>query len=293
LGRLLGAVHLPDEIERLKPVLAKLRRMQLGCRSEKLDLQIERLEFKLEDLEAEAAVAEAQAPAEMAPRRKAERKPLPVHLPDDESVLRGPGRLPGLWRQAERPGRRRVGGAGICAGELAHHPPCSPEAGLRLLRSNRAGTGSQPSPRTRPACAGFAGTCAGSEVCRPCAPVPTEHDLRARGRGAGALPAGQLGARGQRAATPAEALRRHVFAAAKLHADDTPPPVLAAGTGKTCTARLWTHVRGDRPSGATEPPTVSFAYSPDRKGGHPQAHLAKPAQILTLHVSIDDVAPSV
>jgi hypothetical protein len=35
------------------------------------------------------------------------------------------------------------------------------------------------------------------------------------------------------------ALRRHVFAAAKLHADDTPLPVLAPGNGKTRTA---THV---------------------------------------------------
>ena len=30
-----------------------------------------------------------------------------------------------------------------------------------------------------------------------------------------------------------EALRRHVMAAQKLHADDTPVPVLAPGNGKT------------------------------------------------------------
>lgn len=62
--------------------------MQFGRRCEKLDQQIEQLELKLEDLEAEAAVAEAQAPVEMAPRRKAERKPLPAHLPREERVLR-------------------------------------------------------------------------------------------------------------------------------------------------------------------------------------------------------------
>jgi len=33
-------------------------------------------------------------------------------------------------------------------------------------------------------------------------------------------------------------------------------------------------VRDDRASGASEPPAVWFAYSPDRKGEHPQAHLA-------------------
>lgn len=71
----------------------------------------------------------------------------------------------------------------------------------------------------------------------------------------------------------AEALRRDVFATDKLHADDTPLPVLAPGKGKTRTARLWSYVRDDRASGATEPPAVWFAYSPDRKGEHPQAHL--------------------
>jgi transposase len=70
-----------------------------------------------------------------------------------------------------------------------------------------------------------------------------------------------------------EALRRYVFGCDKLHADDTPVPVLAPGTGKTKTGRLWTYVRDDRPSGSTDPPAVWFAYSPDRKGDHPQRHL--------------------
>ena len=72
-----------------------------------------------------------------------------------------------------------------------------------------------------------------------------------------------------------EALRRHVMAAQKLHADDTPVPVLAPGNGKTKTGRLWTYVRDDRPAGDQTPPAVWFAYSPDRKGEHPQAHLSK------------------
>ena len=71
-----------------------------------------------------------------------------------------------------------------------------------------------------------------------------------------------------------DAIRRHVLAGTKLHADDTPIPVLAPGNGKTKTARLWTYVRDDRPSGATTPPAVWFAYTPDRKGIHPQTHLA-------------------
>ena len=69
------------------------------------------------------------------------------------------------------------------------------------------------------------------------------------------------------------ALRDHVFAASKLHADDTPVPVLMPGTGKIRQARLWTYVRDDRPHGGTAAPAVWFLYSPDRKGIHPQTHL--------------------
>ena len=47
------------------------------------------------------------------------------------------------------------------------------------------------------------------------------------------------------------------------------------GMGKTKTGRLWTYVRDDRPAGDQTPPAVWFAYSPDRKGEHPQAHLSE------------------
>jgi transposase len=70
-----------------------------------------------------------------------------------------------------------------------------------------------------------------------------------------------------------EALRRYVLTASKLHADDTPVPVLAPGNGRTKTGRLWTYVRDDRPSGDTAAAAVWFAYSPDRKGEHPERHL--------------------
>ncbi|CAB3807409.1 hypothetical protein LMG27177_06329 [Paraburkholderia fynbosensis] len=70
-----------------------------------------------------------------------------------------------------------------------------------------------------------------------------------------------------------EALRSHVMSATKLHADDTPVPVLAPGNGKTKTGRLWAYVRDDRTSADMTPPAVWFAYTPDRKGIHPQKHL--------------------
>ena len=64
----------------------------------------------------------------------------------------------------------------------------------------------------------------------------------------------------------------HALAAERLHGDDTTVPVLAKG--KTDTGRCWVYVRDDRPFGGTSPPAAMFYYSRDRKGEHPQAHLA-------------------
>jgi transposase len=71
-----------------------------------------------------------------------------------------------------------------------------------------------------------------------------------------------------------EVLRRYVMRTDKLHGDDTPLPVLAPGTGRTKIGRFWTYVRDSRPAGDIAPPAVWFTYSPDRKGEHPQRHLA-------------------
>lgn len=78
----------------------------------------------------------------------------------------------------------------------------------------------------------------------------------------------------------AEALRRYVLATDKLHGDDTPVPVLAPGMGRTRTGRFWTYVRDNRSAGDKAAPAVWFAFSPDRKGEHPQAHLATFSGIL-------------
>src|SRR6202521_5001663 len=70
----------------------------------------------------------------------------------------------------------------------------------------------------------------------------------------------------------------HVMAAERLHGDDTTVPVLAKG--KTNTGRLWIYVRDDKTFGGGGPPAAIFHYSRDRRGEHPQAHLAGYAGIL-------------
>ena len=67
-------------------------------------------------------------------------------------------------------------------------------------------------------------------------------------------------------------LEAHVFAAERLHGDDTTVPVLAKG--KTDTGRCWVYVRDDRPFGGQDPPAAMFYYSRDRGGEHAQRHLA-------------------
>ena len=85
--------------------------------------------------------------------------------------------------------------------------------------------------------------------------------------------AGWVGAASQLLAPLVDTIHEHVLAGSKIHADDTPVPVLAPGNGKTKTGRLWTYVRDDRPAGEDTAPAVWFAYSEDRKGDHPRRHL--------------------
>ncbi|PPD10194.1 MAG: IS66 family transposase [Methylocystis sp.] len=73
-------------------------------------------------------------------------------------------------------------------------------------------------------------------------------------------------------------IEAHVLAAERLHGDDTIVPVLAKG--KTDTGRCWVYVRDDAPFGGAGPPAAIFYYSRDRKGEHPQGHLAGYSGIL-------------
>lgn len=75
------------EIEQLKLQIAKLRRMQFGRKSEKLDRKIEQLETRLEDLIAEDGATEQNETAPALTRRKSVRQPLPSHLVREERIL--------------------------------------------------------------------------------------------------------------------------------------------------------------------------------------------------------------
>jgi len=75
------------ELEHLKLLIAKLRRMHFGRSSEKLDRQIAQRELQLEELEISqdkilATARAARPPEPAAPKRQ----PLPEHLPRERRV---------------------------------------------------------------------------------------------------------------------------------------------------------------------------------------------------------------
>ncbi|MEN7528668.1 IS66 family transposase [Cupriavidus sp. DL-D2] len=265
------------EIEHLKLLIAKLRRMQFGRKSEKLDHQIEQLELRLEELEAD----EGAAPVRIgrAPRvlpEQAQRKPLPSHLPRDVQV-----HLPvSAERCADCGGAMKPLGEDI-AEQLEYVP-----ASFRVIRHVRpkfacscCDTIVQAPAPSRPIDRGIAGPGLLAHVLvskfADHVPLYRQSVIYAR-EGVElhrSLLAKWVGHSAALLQPLVEVLRRHVMAASKLHADDTPVPVLAPGNGKTKTGRLWVYVRDDRASCDMTPPAVWFAYTPDRKGIHPQRHL--------------------
>ena len=71
----------------------------------------------------------------------------------------------------------------------------------------------------------------------------------------------------------AEAVGRHVMAGAAIHADDTPVNVLAPGTGRTKTGRLWVYLRDERDWAGNPHPAAFYRFTPDRRGRWPRDHL--------------------
>ena len=82
------------EVERLRLIIARLRRLQFGRKSEKIQREIEQLELQLEDLEAGNAEKQEQTEKMLVPaaavfaaaRRKPARRPLPDHLPREVEI---------------------------------------------------------------------------------------------------------------------------------------------------------------------------------------------------------------
>ena len=268
--------------------IAKLERQVYGQRSERSARLIDQLSLTFEELEAGATEDELAAEKAVAKtttvagftRKRPERNTFPDHLPRERVVIDPPT-------------------ACVCCG------------GLRLRKLGEDVTRTL---ETTPRRWKVIETVRGKFSCRDCEKItqaPAPFHVIARGWAGPSLLAmivfekfGQhqpLNRQAERYAlegvpialsTMADAVgsvcaaldpllrlvEAHVLAAERLHGDDTTVPVLAEG--KTNTGRCWIYVRDDKPFGGAGPPAAMFYYSRDRRGEHPQTHLAGYSGIL-------------
>jgi transposase len=268
------------EIEHLKLLIAKLKRMQFGRSSEKLDRQIEQLELRLEELQttqAENTAGKVAArPSASEPTVKVPaRRPLPEHLlRETRKYMPKQEKCPdcgSAWKPL-----------GEDVAEILEYVQVRFKV-IRQVSPKLACSGCdrivQAEAPSRPIERGIAGPglLAHVLVSKYSDHLPLYRQSEIYTREGVELDRSTLadwvGGTSRLLAPLVEALRRHVMAGPKIHGDDTPVPVLAPGKGKTKTGRLWTYVRDDRPAGDQTPPAVWYCYTPDRKGEHPKAHL--------------------
>lgn len=270
-------------IQKLKVELARLKRMQFGRSSERLDTEIAQLELALEELEGTASSSSAYGntetvrvdqPDTAVTHTKPRRRPLPGHLPR-ETITHTPA-----CACPECGAELRVLGEDVA--EVLEYVPSSFKV-IRHVRPKFSCAACQtivqsPAP-SRPIARGLAGPglLAHVLVSKYCDHLPLYRQSEIYAREGIDLDRSTLAdwvGQSSRLLTPLiNAIQQYVLSADKLHGDDTPVPVLCPGKGTTKQARLWPYVRDDRASGSDEAPAVWFAYSPDRKAKHPQAHL--------------------
>jgi transposase len=276
------------EIQRLKLLLAKARREQFGQASERAKRLLDQLELQLAELEEAVTEDEVAADLEAAKtgtvvaehiRQKPARRPLPAHLPRERVVITPPTACPCC-------GGTRLSKIGEAVTETLDVVPrrwfvrqtvrekfscrdceriSEPPAPFHVIPRGRIGASllamilfekyGQHQPLNRQS--------------ERYAREGIELDLSTL--------ADLVGTAAAVLAPLHELIRQHVLGAARLHGDDTTVPVLAKG--KTSTGRLRAYVRDDRPFGDGRP-AVLFHYSPDRRGEHPEEHLAGYAGIL-------------
>ncbi len=199
--------------------------MLFGAKSEKVLRQIEQLELQLEELGAAEAIEEKRAspPVERPVAAKPFRRPLPEHLPREVHT-----HVPHQAACPDCGGRLRELGEDVaemleyvraCFKAIRHvRPKLSCDGCDRIVQA--------PAP-SRPIDRGLAGPGLLAHVLvakyADSLPLYRQSEIYSR-----------EGATADLLAPLVEAVRAH--AATKLHADDTPVPVLAPGNGRTKTA---------------------------------------------------------
>ena len=255
-------------IEKLRHQLAGLRRQRFGVSSESLD----QLELALEDEEIASATTAVSPPR--APKSKPHRRPLPGHLPRQQSVLSPGEQCTDCGGALKRLGedvteeleyvparfvvKRLVRPRLVCTGcESFHQAPLPP----------------RPIERGRPGPSLLAHVL----VSKYCDHLPLYRLSRIFARDGVELDrstlAGWVGKATALLEPLADAVGRHVRAGQAVFADDTPVKVLAPGTGKTATAtaRAWVYVRDERPWAGDGAPAAWYRSRPTARHTIPRS----------------------
>ncbi len=275
-------------IAHLKLEIAKLKRDKFGPRAERTSRLLDQMELQLEELEATATedeLAAEQAAAKTTTvgpyqRKRPVKKPFPAHLPRERVVVPGP-------TSCACCGSTRLAKLGEDITETLEVIPRQWKV-IQTVREKftcrDCESISQPPAPFHVIPRGWAGPSLLAmilfEKFGQHQPLNRQAERYAREGVEVSLStlADQVGACCTVLDPIFRRIEAHVFAAERLHGDDTTVPVLAKGA--TVTGRIWTYVRDDQPFGGKSPPAAVFYYSRDRGGEHPEAHLAQYTGIL-------------
>ena len=269
------------EIERLKLMLAKARREAFGQSSERAKLLVEQLELAIEDLEETQAEAETKAEIatpEAARERRARVARSPRKLPNNLPVERVVEPAPCVCGKCGSARLRKLGEV------VSKTLECEPrrwkivEHVREKFTCRDCESITEPPAPSHPIPRGFAGPSllAMILVAKFLLHQPLNRQSATYAREGVEMDAttmaDRVGACVVALSPLLDALRAHVLAAERIHADDTTVPVLAKL--KTRTGRIWVYLRDERPYGGMGPPAAFFEYSRSRHGEYPAKHLA-------------------
>jgi transposase len=275
-ARLVGAQAL---IEHLQLVIAKMKREMFGPRSERSQRLIDQMELQLEELAAAAGEDDAKAAAARIQvqgftRRQGTRRNFPADLPRRRIVHPAPATCPCCGGSK----LSKIGEDVTATLDVVPRQWLVTEHVREKFSCRSCETITQPPAPFHAIARGFAGPSllAMMLVEKYANHQPLNRQSEQYAREGIELSVSTLADHvGACAATLRplyELIKAHVFAAKRIHGDDTTVPVLAKV--KTRTGRIWTYVRDDRPFGGAAPPAAVFFYSPDRASIHPEQHLA-------------------
>jgi transposase len=223
-------------IEKLKLTIKKLRHEQFGQSSERGALLLDQLELQLADLQEDAAQAEAAASPETVTvpsfeRRRPARRPLPDHLPRERIVYPAPSACPCCGGET----LRKIGEDVTEMLELIPRQWKVIQHVREKFSCRACETITQPPAPSHPIARGRAGPKLLAHVLfsKYGLHVPLNRQSAVYAREGIELDVSTLadwvGAAAATLMPLNEVLRAHVFAAERIHADDTTVPVLAKG----------------------------------------------------------------